>query len=143
VEPLQPSARQKTEGLRYQKTGQADLQLLRRPAPIEPNLNRFVSGGVIDPNQASCDRIRAEQKGKRILAEAEDRTPGEEIENEGLSTLFQQNLQIQEATDVMVTGLISNEEDPIDLITTQPHPAETNWYLLDPPQGHNAGTKNE
>jgi hypothetical protein len=116
------------------------VQLLRRPVPIVPSLSHFISAGFIDPNQSvgttqgGKKRLTTEQKQKQILVcQAEQEQQRQEDEYDGLSSLFQHTtIGDQDDQSIMVLKADTLEEDPTKLITTDPHPAETNWYLLDP-----------
>jgi hypothetical protein len=141
LEPIQPAARRGTEGLGYVKNDATRVQLLQRLMPITPSLTHFVSAGFIDPNTSISiesigkNRLTAEQKQKQVLICHEEDRQGEGSDDiEGLTSLFQDITLTdsqQEQIMVMLTDL--SDEDPTELITTAPHPAETNWYLLNLP----------
>jgi hypothetical protein len=121
-EPIQVIPKLGKEGLGYQEQ-EVNKQLnLQKPT----GLDRFVSAGTMDPNQShetiNIAKVATEQS-SNLDQETDDQL-------EGLSLLFREMCTSPQEPSIMITDTLTAEEDPVGLITTDPHPAESNWYIL-------------
>jgi hypothetical protein len=128
-EPIQVMPKFGKKGLGYQEQGTNEQLNSKKPT----GLDRFVSVGIMDPNQSheatSTARVSAEQSSSPNHTNSQTSQETDD-QLEGLSLLFREMCTSPQEPSIMITDTLTTEEDPVDLITTDPHPAESNWYIL-------------
>jgi hypothetical protein len=128
-EPIQVIPKLGKEGLGYQEQKVNKQLNLQKPT----GLDRFVSAGIMDPNQShetiSTAKAAVEQSSNPDHTNLQTNQETDD-QLEGLSLLFREMCMSPQEPSIMITDTLTAEEDPVDLITTDPHPAESNWYIL-------------
>jgi hypothetical protein len=128
-EPIQAIPKLGKEGLGYQEQEMNKQLNSQKPT----GLDRFVSAGIMDPNQShetiNTARVAAEQSSSPDHTNLQTNQETDD-QLEGLSLLFREMCMSPQEPSIMITDTLTAEEDPVGLITTAPHPAESNWYIL-------------